>query len=580
MSEPDLRLLSRHWALPADNGRPIAWCGGQPIARARFYRDIEAARRTLAGLDPGELDGRPGVALYDTHAYRFAVWLLAAWSLGLAVVLPGDDLPATREALPIPWIGSAQTGEALSDWSGGGPPSALDHGRPAMFVFTSGSTGKPSLIGKELSQLRAEVEMFERAFGADLTPETRFVTSVPHQHMYGLPFFMLWSLSAPHPFWVEKLRYPEDLGRLPPADYLLVSAPTFLKHLPDAPPPPLGVRWKMATSAGSSLALDVARAGIAYMNAPLYEIYGSTETGAAAHRVADAPWQPMPGVRLALEEGTSRLLIHSPLLSEAERESGFLSGDIARLGERGLELIGRADRVVKIGEKRISLTRIEQELSRLPEVASARVLPLPHEHESDRLLLGAVVVLSPEGRALRATKKKAHFDLGLRARLRDRLDPLALPRRWRYVEAFPCNDMGKTTRQDMERLFAPRLAHAEVLPRSDGDNDDSVVLQLAVPHNLAWFEGHFPGLPILPGVVQVDWAAHFARLYFSFDASVCDIASLKFQHIIRPGDAPCLKLSLRCGGKEIEFTFFRDDKIYSHGVFVARKSRIETEAGT
>jgi len=580
MSEPDLRLLSRHWALPADNGQPVAWRGGQPIARARFHRDIDAARRTLATLSPGEVVGRPGVALYDADAYRFAVWLLAVWSLGLAVVLPGDDLSTTREVLPMPWIGNEQAGNVLSDWSDDSPPTALDHGRPAVFVFTSGSTGKPLLIEKELAQLRAEAEMFERAFGAALTPETRFVASVPHQHMYGLPFFMLWPLTAPHPFLVEKLRYPENLGRLPPADYLLISAPTFLKHLPDAPPPPPGVRWKMATSAGSPLALDVARAGIAYMNAPLHEIYGSTETGAAAHRVADAPWQPMPGVRLSLEEETSRLLIHSPLLSEAEREGGFLSVDIARLGEHGLELIGRADRVVKIGEKRISLAQVEQELSRLPEVASVRVLPLPYEHESDRLLLGAVVVLSPEGRALRATRKKAHFDLGLRGRLRNRLDPLALPRRWRYVEAFPCNDMGKTTRQDMERLFAPLLPRTELSPRSDGDDDGSVVLRLSVPHNLAWFEGHFLGLPILPGVVQVDWAAHFARLYFSFDATACDIASLKFQHIIRPGDAPCLKLSLRRGGKDVEFAFFLDDKICSHGVFVARKPPVEAEAKT
>ena len=580
MSEPDLRLLSRHWALPADNGQPVAWRDGQPVARARFHRDLDAARRTLAGLSPGEVDGRPGVALYDADAYRFAVWLLAAWSLGLAVVLPGDDLPTTREALPIPWIGNAQAGNVLSDWSDDSLPTTLDHGRPAVFAFTSGSTGEPSLIRKELPQLRAEAQMFERAFGAALTPETRFVASVPHQHMYGLPFFMLWSLTAPHPFLAKKLRYPEDLGRLPPADYLLVSAPTFLKHLPDAPPPPSGVRWKMATSAGSPLALDVARAGIAYMNAPLHEIYGSTETGAVAHRVADAPWQPMPGVRLSLEAGTSRLLIHSPLLSDAERESGFLSGDIARLGEHGLELIGRADRVVKIGEKRISLTQVERELSRLPEVASVRVLPLPHEHESDRLLLGAVVVLSPEGRALRAMKKKAHFDLGLRGRLRDRLDPFALPRRWRYVEAFPCNDMGKTTRQDMERLFAPRLPRAELLPRSAGDDDDSVVLRLSVPRNLAWFEGHFPGLPVLPGVVQVDWAAHYARFYFSFDAAARDIANLKFQHIVQPGDVLCLKLSPRRDGKEIEFSFFLDGKICSHGVFAARKPPVETEAWT
>jgi acyl-CoA synthetase (AMP-forming)/AMP-acid ligase II len=571
MTEPDLTFLSCHWPLPALD-RPVAYRGDAAIGRDAFFGDIAAARRALAGLAPGDAAGLPEFSLYEPDAYRFAVWLMAGWSLGFTVALPGDDLPATREALPMPWVGD-DAANVLRSWENGperrAPPDA-DRGCPGIVSFTSGSTGKSSRIEKSAAQLRAEAEMFEQCFGGELTPESRFVASVPHQHMYGMPFFLLWPLAAGRPFAAEKLRYPEDAGRLPAADYALISTPTFLGHLSDAALA-TDARWKMATSAGSALAPDLARAAMAYLKAPLHEIYGSTETGAVARRVADAPWQPMPGVRLSLEENSSRLRIHSPLLPEACQADGFLSEDLARLDERGLELLGRADRVVKIGEKRISLAAIEREIARLPEAAEARVVPLPHE-PGRRAVLGAVVVLAPEGWRMLQERGKVCFNADLRAGLRGRLDPLALPRRWRYVEAFPVNEMGKTAQKDLECLFAPEFPRViEVSRQNEGEN---IRLALVLPDGLIWFEGHFPGLPVLPGVAQIDWAAHYGQRYFGFDALASDVSRLKFQNLIRPGDAPCLELTHRRGGAELEFRYILGDRVCSRGAFVPRKRQV------
>lgn len=45
-------------------------------------------------------------------------------------------------------------------------------------------------------------------------------------------------------------------------------------------------------------------------------------------------------------------------------------------------------------------------------------------------------------------------------------------------------------------------------------------LQLHMPQDLIYFEGHFPGFQILPGVVQLDWAIHFACKLFNIQGLI------------------------------------------------------------
>ncbi|MDR0736577.1 MAG: AMP-binding protein [Zoogloeaceae bacterium] len=581
MSEAFLRDFARYCPLAnATDRHVVIYRNGHPVFHADFRRDIALARQALAGLETVLLADRPTVALYEPDVYAFTVWLLAAWSLGMMVALMGDDLPATRKALALPWIGREHPANAISNWHAATRTSRVlrvNSVHPGLTLFTSGSTGKPTPVEKTLAQARAESQMLEAAFGALLTPDTRYVSSVPHPHMYGLTFFILWPLLFARPCVAERLCYPEDLERLPAADYLFVTSPTFLKHLTDASP---GLaphtRWRLAISAGSPLAAEIAASSATFLQAPLIEIYGSTETGAAAYRRGTAPWQPLPGVRFSLEAATSRLRIHSPALSVAERESGFLSGDLVRLDEQGggLELLGRADRLVKIGEKRISLTQIEQELVRLPEIDNARIVPLQHEQEGGRLVLGAAAILTPVGEARKRNLGKARFDRFLRAALRDQIEAVALPRRWRYVTTLPTNDMGKSTHDGLGRLFAPALPHAFCLAQEQDASIGRARLQLRCAPNLVWFDGHFPDLPVLPGVVQIDWAAHFARLHFGLDlqsAPITRMSGLKFQHLIRPNDAPCLDLIWRPGKQELEFAYTLAEIPCSRGTLILRK---------
>ena len=65
--------------------------------------------------------------------------------------------------------------------------------------------------------------------------------------------------------------------------------------------------------------------------------------------------------------------------------------------------------------------------------------------------------------------------------------------------------------------------------------ENSVQLQIRVPENLYYFQGHFPDIAILPGVVLTHWVMEYLNQYFDVDASLfTGLKGLKFQAIIRP----------------------------------------------
>lgn len=50
------------------------------------------------------------------------------------------------------------------------------------------------------------------------------------------------------------------------------------------------------------------------------------------------------------------------------------------------------------------------------------------------------------------------------------------------------------------------------------------------------FAGHFPGLPIVPGVVLLDEALHAIGELAGIDLAACEIGSAKFLSPVRPGE--------------------------------------------
>lgn len=73
----------------------------------------------------------------------------------------------------------------------------------------------------------------------------------------------------------------------------------------------------------------------------------------------------------------------------------------------------------------------------------------------------------------------------------------------------------------------------EILARHE--HDGQLRVELRVPADSPWFEGHFPGHPILPGVVQIGWAATLASAWIGSDVPPVRLTRIKFKHPLGPG---------------------------------------------
>ncbi len=109
-------------------------------------------------------------------------------------------------------------------------------------------------------------------------------------------------------------------------------------------------------------------------------------------------------------------------------------------------------------------------------------------------------------------------------------------------------------------MVAPMTDRFVVTPHPS--NEGELVLRIEVPRDLVFFEGHFEGNPMLPGVAQVlalvDAEARRAFPDLS-SRGARKLSRLKFQAIVRPGDT--LELGLTLEGTTESQVRFRLDRV-------------------
>ena len=396
--------------------------------------------------------------------YRFAVGLAACLLVRKICLLPPTRTPEVIRQLAafapdvfcltdeegcdiaLPQVRFSRPPQSRGG-AGGGPWQVpeIESDQVAAYVFTSGSTGAPVPYPKTWGKLVRCVRDGAARLGFADGRSHAVLATVPPQHMYGFESSVLLALQSGGALCAERPFYPADvcsaLNSLP-RPRTLISTPIHLRALlasqAELPPADLIV------SATAPLPQELARETEHRFQAPLLEIYGSTESGQLATRrtARDEEWQLWPGVCLTLEEGRAwarggHLEQPTPMSDELEPVDAerFLLG-------------GRLADLVNIAGKRSSLSYLTHQLNSIAGVEDG-VFFFPEEPHPSQAGVArvAAAVVAPGLDAARLIEA-----------LRQRIDPVFLPRPLLFVERLPRNSTGKLPREALRSLIAASAA--------------------------------------------------------------------------------------------------------------------------
>ncbi|MFL9994638.1 AMP-binding protein [Paraburkholderia sediminicola] len=547
---------------------PVCRDGATVLDRAAFRARVS----TLVTLMQAQAARRYALCIDDP--FDFACALFALFACGKEPVIPANATPGYLADLADAYdavLTDADLPPAVRDVDAD-VTHALDAShtidpQAPLTLYTSGSSGTPKPIRKTLAQFNAEVHTLEKQWGA-LVGDATMLASVPHHHIYGLLFRVLWPLAAGRAFdraiSIEPLHLQTQIEQC--GATVVVSTPAQLSRWPALPgfaalkPAP-----RAFFSSGGPLAVEAAQEyAAAYGAAPL-EIYGSTETGGIAWRRQDQTeaWQPVAGIEVRRDEDGA-LNVRSPHLDH----TGWHRTDdkIAFDADGRFRLQGRLDRVLKLDGKRVSLPELEARLALHPYVAQAAIVPL---EGASRERVGAVVALTEAGSEALRAEGRVPLAQTLRRHLAEYFDVVVLPRHWRFRLTLPFDSRGKLPVAAVAAAFEPRADGVEVL--AETRSADTLHYELRVPPTLVHFAGHFPGLPILPGVVQVHWAMRLAAEQLPAVRELVSVDRLKFMAPVSPGAVLNLTLAHDAARGRVQFAYRLSGRDCASGVIVYRE---------
>lgn len=317
--------------------------------------------------------------------------------------------------------------------------------QPLVWLFTSGSTGKPEPQVKSLRQLALGAQVLaarlETEVDGGVAALRRIVCSVPPQHMFGLEASVMMSLIHGIPVDERRPLLPADVRAVfeSSADRAVwVTTPLHLNAVVQTDDRVEHCGAAIASTMPLAPAMAARAEGL--LSAPVLEIYGSTETGALAMRrtACDSGWHALPGVRLkSTAQGT---------LAWGEHFHGprALADKIEFDSSDGFKLLGRQSDLIKIAGRRASLAGLNLLLADLPGLIDG-VFYLPATGAPTERL-----VLIHAGAALDRASTEAW--------LRERMDPVFLPRTIIRVDRLPRSASGKLPRSGLDDIFSAWLA--------------------------------------------------------------------------------------------------------------------------
>ncbi|MCW9717227.1 AMP-binding protein [Avibacterium sp. 21-599] len=509
------------------------------IATQPDWRYGDFAYKALQMAEAFKQQNVKSIAVWLEDGANLACTLLAAWQADVRVLFPPN---LTEESLE--WVAqhaqfwlcdNEATLPSKVSFDAFGQDRVIlkeekfaphfDHNaQTEIWLKTSGSTGEAKTIVKTAQQMWRSAQVLADALPFPADKQWRAISTVSIQHVYGLTVHIMMALVLGWQIGRKQLFYPECIKSAlnQSENAVLVSSPAMLSS----------IAWdKMAmpeslqgvVSSGGALADDVSTQIRTAIHAPVVEIYGSTETGPIAIRDDIHLWQRLPKSQLGQDEQDA-LWIEADWISGREQ-----TADVVEFEGSGFRLLGRCDRIVKIGDKRTSLVSIERQLLQHPFVEDCYIARHPEQNR-----LAAWVGLTEVGiNAFREQGRRAVI-AQLKQAVAANQDKSAIPRFWRFTDKLPRNSQSKINKLAFNQVCVETVL--DPIWSAPACDQNQYVIKGKVPLELRFLKDHFAEFPLVPGVIELQWISEKMQGFLGYSPTFSSIDRLKFQHFLRPND--------------------------------------------
>ena len=110
--------------------------------------------------------------------------------------------------------------------------------------------------------------------------------------------------------------------------------------------------------------------------------------------------------------------------------------------------------------------------------------------------------------------------------------------------------------------------------------DNEISADIRVPSDSPWFDGHFPGEPILPGVAQIGMVFDAIRKARNPDLKISSVRRVRFKRIIRPDDQlKIIAAPLKKEAGSYSFRILIQDEVVCSGMMTVENRKGRTKDG-
>jgi acyl-coenzyme A synthetase/AMP-(fatty) acid ligase len=446
----------------------------EKVTRILHARQIPAGARVAVHVEDGYLHSTITAALSRLGLVSTSVQDPAR---ELAILGAGALVADQPDAWDVP-----MKIQASSDWLEAGAQglpafqdTRFEQDHPARIVLSSGTTGQPKKVLFTYETLHQRNRTVPRHYG--MSAATRLLCMVGSSTVggYQLPI-TVWCCGGTvlQPKFRRGTSLASALMQCPPN--LLFAAPVQLASMLDQLPKDFyPFRDLEVYLAGSVLTSSLARRARLHLTSNVVVLYGSTEAGsvsmAYAASIDDNPGfagvvAPTAQVEIVDDEhrpvaegeqGTVRVRTEAmgsyadeaPGADNAFRDGWFYPGDVGRLQDGRLTILGRTQQMMNLGGVKLTPEMVEEALLDCPGVKELAAFAVPGPAGVDDLWLAVV--------------GEPGFDAApLHQRFRAKFPHLSTPSIAR-MEAIPRNEMGKVLRTTLRSLVERQRPAAPVL---------------------------------------------------------------------------------------------------------------------